>query len=143
MNSLDKLEITKRSKNLSMIYLIFNAVMFNIIWSGLLLGHILAGTKPEFAFSIFILDLWFIMPAFFLIAIFLKQNRALGVFLPPVLLLLGFFVLIPLALTEFLKLLMFEQAIDMGSLFLYLPLSAILLILSVLYLKDLSSKDIN
>jgi hypothetical protein len=143
IDTLNGLEITKRSKNLSMIYLIINAVIFNIIWSSLLLGHILSGTKPEFAFSIFILDLCFIMPAFFLITVFLKQNRGLGIFLAPVLLLVGFFVLIPLALTEFLKVLMFQQTIDVGSLFLYLPLSVIFLILIVLYLKDLSFKDVN
>jgi hypothetical protein len=83
------------------------------------------------------------MPAFFLIAVFLRQNRGLGIFLAPVLLLVGFFVLIPLALTEFLKVLMFQQTIDVESLFLYLPLSVIFLILTILYLKDLSFKDVN
>jgi hypothetical protein len=135
--SLSALNVSKRIRTLSMVYLLINAAVFYLIWSLQLTQFILTVQKPEFTFAIYILDLCFIMPAFIMVANYLRKNRGIGLFLAPMLLLVGFLVLIPLSVTEFLKMLVFQVGMDIGSLSLFLTLSLIFLILSILYFREL------
>jgi hypothetical protein len=118
----------------SVVYLLINAIIFNIIWISQLIPLIQTGTKLEFLYSIYVLDLCFIMPLFFIVAIMVAKNRAPGLSLAPSLLVLGFLVLIPLTLAEISKPIFFGLPMAIEGLVLFLPLAVIFFILAAVYL---------
>lgn len=118
-------------------FLLFNALMFYPLWIGQLLPLIRAAERIEFLYSIYILDLCFIMPAFIIIAVMTLRNNGLGLLLTPSLCVMGFTLLFPLALAEFLKPLMYGMAIDTGGLALFLAISLVFGVLAVLYLLNI------
>lgn len=119
------------------IFLIFNAIMFYIIWSSQIIPLIQDGDKLEFLFSIYILDLCFIMPAFLIYALRTLKGDNTASFAVPSLLLSGFMILAPLSLGELLRPLVFDLSMDLGGMALFLVLSVIFLLLSALYLTKM------
>lgn len=81
-------------------YGVFIAVMFNIIWISQLIPLLRTGDRIEYIFSVYIIDLVFIMPAFVIAAILAIRRRALGIVGLPALFILGVGILSPLALAE-------------------------------------------
>jgi hypothetical protein len=59
--------------------------------------------RIEYLYSIYILDLCFVMPAFAVTAIMAIRRQALRAVLGPAIMILGFFVIFPLALNELAK----------------------------------------
>jgi hypothetical protein len=54
-------------------------------------------------YSIYILDLCFVMPAFIITAVMSLRRMPLGILLAPAMMILGFFVIFPLGLNELAK----------------------------------------
>jgi hypothetical protein len=133
--SVENIVVSRSIRNAAAVYLLINAIMFNIIWISQLLPLMQTGSKIEFLYSIYILDLCFIMPMFILMAILVLRNKGLALLTAPVLLVLGFLVLMPLALAEILKPLYFSLPLAFESIGLFLPLSVLFLIIGGLYLS--------
>jgi hypothetical protein len=123
---------------LSVGFSLFIALMFNALWISSLLSLIRSGQKPEYLYSVYVLDLAFIMPAFVITALLSARNDGLGFLLTPAMYVLGFGLLLPVGLGELLKLI-YGSMPDPGGLGLYLGLSILFLILAVLHLRDLST----
>lgn len=132
---LSKIRVTRTVRLSTAVYLFVIAVMFNIIWIGRLIPLIQTGTKLEYFYSIYVLDLCFIMPLFFIMGVLTVKNNGLGLSVSPTLMVLGFLVLIPLAIGEVLKPILYGLEMGMEGLVLFLPLSLIFLVLAVFYLR--------
>jgi hypothetical protein len=78
-------------------------LLFCPLWIGRLLPLMHSGQKPDALYSIFILDLCFVMPAFVIVAVLTAQNKGLGLLLTPVLFVKGFTLLFSVALGSLFK----------------------------------------
>lgn len=79
------------------------AVIFTVLWTLALIPLMRDRARIEYLYSIYILDLCFIMPAFFITAIMSLRNKPLGILMTPAIMILGFFVIFPLGLNELAK----------------------------------------
>lgn len=111
-------------------YAIFVAIMFTVIWTGQLIPLIRNGNRIEYTFSVYIIDLAFIMPAMAVSGIMSLRKRPLGTIAVPALFILGAGILSPLALAELIKPERYGQPKDTGELWLYLVLSLVFLLLA-------------
>ncbi|MDD3890575.1 MAG: hypothetical protein PHR65_11750, partial [Syntrophomonadaceae bacterium] len=131
----------KLMRNVSMGFLLFVPSLFIPLWISKLLPLIQNGQKIEFTYSIYILDLCFIMPLFIIIAIMAAKKKGLGLLLTPALFIKGFTVLFPVGLSEILKIL-YNQTTSTGGIWLYWGLSILFLMLVILYLRNLKISGI-
>lgn len=79
------------------------AVLFTILWTAALLPLMREHNRIEYLYSIYILDLCFVMPAFVVTAVLALRGQPLGILLGPAIMILGFFVIFPLGLNELAK----------------------------------------
>lgn len=121
-------------------YGVFIAVMFNIIWLSRLIPLLQANDRIEYTFSVFIIDLVFIMPAFVLVAILLIRNRALGIVGIPAMFILGVGILSPIALGELLAPVRYGRPMNAGEFWLFAILSIVFLIFAAVYLLILKPR---
>jgi len=121
-------------------FALLNPLMFYPLWISQIVPLIQTGSKLEFLFSVYILDLCFIMPAFVLVAIQTIKQKALGLLLVPAMFILGFTLLAPLAVGELLKP-RYGSPVDTFFLGLFGLLSALFLVLAVIYLRKLDIRD--
>ena len=82
---------------------IFIAVIFTFLWITALIPLMREHNRIEFMYSIYILDLCFVMPAFVMTAIMSLRGMPLGILIAPAIMILGFFVIFPLGLNELAK----------------------------------------
>ena len=118
-------------------YGIFIAVMFNFTWISQLVPLLRMGDRIEYTFSVYIIDLVFIMPAFVIVAVLAVRKRAVGVVGLPALFILGVGILSPLALAEVLKPSRYGIPVDPSEFWLYGILSLVFLIFATVYLITL------
>ena len=137
----ESVELPKTIRMLSVGFLLLNPVIFYPLWLSQLLPLLLTGQKIEFMYSIYILDICFIMPAFFILAIKTAKNKGLGLLLTPALFVLGFTLLAPLAVGEMLKPRLFHQPVDTAGMWLFLGLSVLFLGITVIYCRNLLIKN--
>ncbi|MBN2411787.1 hypothetical protein JXQ31_08845 [candidate division KSB1 bacterium] len=135
--TLQKVKLPGAIRIISVVFLLFNPLIFYPLWISQLLPLIRFGQKIEFMYSIYILDLCFIMPAFVMLAVMTARNKGLGLVLTPALFVLGFTLLAPLAVGEFLKPLLFHQPMDTAGMWLFLCLSILFLSLAVICCRKL------
>jgi hypothetical protein len=138
--TLQEVELRDLIRKISLGFSLFVAILFSILWIVMLVPLIQAGQRIEFTYSIFILDLSFIMPAFFILAGMTAKKRGLGLVLTPALYVLGFTLLFPVGLGEFIKP-FYNLPIDAFGVVLYLGIAALFLVLAVIYLRDLRISD--
>jgi len=81
-------------------FLLLVTVVFNILWIGALLPLMRTGDKIEFFYSVYILDLCFIMPAFAISAVLAARRLGLGLVTVPALCVFGFGLIESLALGD-------------------------------------------
>ncbi|MFX0069706.1 MAG: hypothetical protein ACFFAO_01320 [Candidatus Hermodarchaeota archaeon] len=129
---------TKSIQYASVGYLLFVSAVFYLLWIIQLLPLILSGNRIDFYYSIYILDLCFVFPAFIIIAVMTAKNENLGLLLIPAPLVFGFTLLFPLALGEIFKPLLFNLPMDLGGMLLFLCVSSAFLILAIVYLQNLT-----
>lgn len=130
----DALRQTKVSswvRNLSAGCLFFTAVLFYILWIGQLLPLMRSGEKIEFFYSIFILDMAFVLPAIVISGVLLIKKNVLGLIFAPILFFKAFTLLFSVGLGGLLKPLYGQTAVA-GETRFYLILSVIYLIFAVL-----------
>lgn len=78
-------------------------LIFTVLWSASLVPLMRDHNRIEFMYSIYILDLCFIMPAFFITAVMALRKNPFGILVGPAIMILGFFVIFPLGLNELAK----------------------------------------
>jgi hypothetical protein len=116
---------------------LLSPLVFYPLWISALLPLMQTGRKLEFLYSIYILDLCFIMPAFVIVAVQALRGRPLGLLLTPAMYILAMTLLFPVGIGELLKP-RYGLPVDSGGLVLYLGLSAMFLILAIVYLLNLN-----
>ncbi len=134
--SFKKVTLPAGVRNISIGFSFFMPVVFYPLWILQILPLIQTGQKPETFYSIYILDLCFIMPAFIVIAVKTVKKEILGLLLTPALFILGFTLLLPVGIGEFLKP-WYSLPIDAAGVLLYLGLSLLFLVLAILHLWKL------
>lgn len=82
---------------------IFIAVIFTFLWTMALIPLMRDHNRIEYLYSIYLLDLCFVMPAFFITALMSLRRMPLGILMVPAIMILGFFVIFPLGLNELSK----------------------------------------
>jgi len=126
-------------RNLSAGCLFFTAALFYILWTGQLLPLMLAGEKIEFFYSIFILDMAFVLPALVISGVLLIKKNVLGLIFAPILFFKAFTLLFSVGLGGLLKP-FYGQIADTGETGFYLLLSVIYLTFAVLNFLKISFK---
>lgn len=79
------------------------AILFSFLWIAALVPLMKTHNRIEYLYSIYILDLCFVMPAFFICSILTLKKNAVGLLLLPSVFIVGFFVIFPLGLGELAK----------------------------------------
>lgn len=121
---------------LSLFFTLLVPFIFIPKWISQLLPLLSSGQRIEYLYSIYVLDLVFVMPAFLIVAYLNFKNYLLGKLLTPVLFIKGFTVLFPLVIAEVIKP-YYKQVMDFSSMIFYGVLSLIFLFLTVFYLVSL------
>ncbi|MDQ0731656.1 putative membrane protein [Arthrobacter sp. B1I2] len=111
-------------------------LIFYPLWIGMLLPLMRSGEQIDSLYSIFILDLCFIMPGFLILSFLTFRNHRTGLLLLPALYVLGFTLIFSLAVGELVKPL-FRAAPSLAALLPALGLSGLFLVLGVLHLARL------
>ena len=124
-------------RKLAVGFSLFIAIFFSLIWILALVPLLQSGERIENLYSIYILDLSFIMPAFAILAVMMARKKGLGLVLTPAMYVLGATLLFPVGLGELFKP-AFDMAIEPGGLVLYFGVSALFLLMIVVYLRKLS-----
>jgi hypothetical protein len=112
-------------------------VVFYPLWISMLIPLMRTGERIEYLYSVFVIDLCFIMPAFVILAVMSAKKQGLGLLLTPALYVVGFAILFPLALGEVLKPLLYDQPLDPFGFWMFLVLSLAFLVVAVIYLRKI------
>jgi hypothetical protein len=112
-------------------------LIFYPLWISMLIPIMVSREQINSLYSIFILDLVFIMPAFLLVAVGQFRDRSWAVVLAPVMFVLGAVLIFSLALGELVKP-AFGSPVTMAGLLAPTLLTVLFLALAVLHLKKLS-----
>lgn len=115
-------------------YAIFIALMFNVIWLGQLQPLIQNAERIEYTFSVYIIDLSFIMPAMAIAGVLALRRHVLGIVSLPALFILGAGILSPLAIAELIKPARYGLPTLTGDLWLFGILSLVFVALTVAYI---------
>lgn len=113
------LKVSNLIRKISAIFLVIIPLMFYSLWISRLIPLISTGTKIEFFYSVYILDLCLIMPFFLIIAIMSFRNKGLGMVLTPCGLAFGSILLLCVGIGEILKP-YFHATLDFEGLIFYL-----------------------
>ena len=111
-------------------------LIFYPLWIAMLLPLMASGDQIDSLYSIFILDLCFIMPAFLILSVLTYRSRDIGLLLLPALYILGFTLIFSLALGELVKPL-FNDPVNLPSFAVSLVLSLFFLVVGFLHLTRL------
>jgi hypothetical protein len=135
-----KIRVSNPIRWTSVGFSLLNPILFGILWIGQLLPLIRSGEKIEFLYSVYILDLCFIMPLFVIVAIKTARNEAFGLLLTPAMFVLGFTLLAPLSIAEALKPVVYHLPADPASIWLFAGISGLFLVLAFVYLWNLRTE---
>jgi hypothetical protein len=111
-------------------------LIFYPLWIAMLLPLLRTGEQIDSLYSIFILDLCFIMPAFLILSVLTFKSRTLRLVLLPALYILGFTLIFSLAIGEAVKPL-FNTALSPAALWPAVLLSTFFLVMGTLHLHRL------
>ncbi len=134
---LAQLEVSTRIRNVAVGFLLVNAAIFAALWVSHLVPLMQTGKRIEFTYSIYVLDLCFIVPLFVIASIMALREQPLALGAIPALLTAGFFILFPIAIGEGLKLFVYQTSGDPGAIALFSGLSAAFLVMAILYFRGL------
>ncbi|MEC5189784.1 MULTISPECIES: hypothetical protein [unclassified Arthrobacter] len=129
-------QLPKGVRILSATGALLQPAIFYPLWISMLLPLMRTGDQIDSLYSVFILDLCFIMPAFLILAVLTFRGRWPGLVLMPALYLLGFTLIFSLVLGELFKP-FFNIPVSAVSLWSSVLLSAFFLVLGGLHLGRL------
>ena len=112
------------------------AAIFTALWVAALIPLMRDNNRIEYLYSIYILDLCFIMPAFAITAVMSLRNKPFGILLSPAIMILGFFVIFPLGLNELGKP-YYRLQFNIGPMFVSFAFAIFMLTVAVLHLKKI------
>lgn len=112
------------------------AVVFTGLWITALIPLMQQHDRIEYMYSIYILDLCLIMPAFFITAVMALRRMPLGILMGPALMILGFFVIFPLGLNELAKP-SWGMALEGGPMVMSFAFASFMLAVAFLHLRAL------
>jgi hypothetical protein len=133
------LRINIRMLKITAISSIVIAVIFTFLWTMALIPLMRDHNRIEFLYSIYILDLCFIMPAFFITAVMSLRRLPLGILMGPAIMIMGFFVIFPLGLNELAKP-SAGMAISVGPMIVSFGFSIFMLVIAALHIKMIRIK---
>lgn len=133
---LERARLPKGIRVLSASGALLQPLIFYPLWIAMLLPLMQSGEQIDSLYSVFILDLCFIMPAFLILSVLTFRARWPGLVFTPALYLLGFTLIFSLALGELFKP-FFDVPVSAVSLWSSLALSALFLVLGALHLWKL------
>ncbi|TWD57032.1 hypothetical protein FB478_1011197 [Arthrobacter sp. AG367] len=119
---------------------ILQPLIFYPLWIGMLLPLMRSGEQIDSLYSIFILDLCFIMPGFLILSFLTYRGHRTGLLLLPALYVLGFTLIFSLAVGELVKPL-FGAEPSLAALLPALGLSGLFLVLGSLHIAKLQAVD--
>lgn len=119
-------------KRFSSGYNLFSAIVFTAIWVSQLIPIIKTATKPEFLYSIYIIDLCFILPALVISGVLALRGVGFGVSMLLPSGIVGFSILAPLWLSELMKPVFYGLKTSFPEMSLFLVVSTIFLASAVL-----------
>jgi hypothetical protein len=137
----DRASLTRQFSKISAGGALLQPLIFYPLWISMLIPLMVNREQIDSLYSIFILDLVFIMPAFLLVAVGLFRGRSWAVLLAPVMFVLGAVLIFSLALGELMKP-AFCSPITMAGLLPPTLLTVLFVVLAVLHLKKLSFRPI-
>lgn len=117
-------------------FLLLNPMIFYPLWIAQILPFIQSGQRPDVFYSIYILDMCFIMPAMAIVGIMALKNKGWGLMLLPALLIKGYTLLFSVALGGSILWIQNQDG-NIGEIIFYLVLSFIFLGLAIIYLHRL------
>lgn len=132
-------QLSSRVRLASALGSLLQPLVFYPLWIGMLLPLMASGDQVDSLYSIFILDLCFIMPAFLILAFQMFRSRGIGLVLAPPLYVLGFTLIFSLALAEIVKP-RFGDPVDGPALLAASSLAALFLVLGGVHLAELRFK---
>lgn len=137
-----KINLNKYIKYLTLSFLIIIPLLFYFLWINQLLPLMRTGEKIEFAFSVYILDIVFILPALIITAILIIKDKSLGYISAPILFFKAFTLLFSVGLGAAFRV-FYELSFNPEESFFYIILSLLFLALAVLNILKLkiSIKD--
>ena len=99
----DHLGVPDKIRKISSLSSLLIAAVFIFLWIMALIPLMREHNRIEYLYSIYILDLCFVMPAFVIVALMSLRRMPLGILMTPAVMILGFFVIFPLGLNELAK----------------------------------------
>lgn len=102
-DSVAKIDVPKGIKLTTAVFSLVIAVLFFMLWTSALNPLMKTGKQIDSLYSIYLIDLAFIMPAFIVTAIMTFLKKPMGYILTPAMYIMGIFVIFPLALGELMK----------------------------------------
>jgi len=125
-------------KKITIGFSIVIVVLFTVLWTSQLIPLMLSGHKEEFTFSIYILDLVFIMPAFIITSYLVYINHPYGVIISPILFFKAFTLLFSVGIGYYYRIFYGLEIVLTEGLF-YIIISMIFLIISMFQFRFISS----
>jgi hypothetical protein len=119
---------------------LFIAVLFISLWIMSLIPLMRDRHRIDYLYSIYILDLCFVMPAFIITAVMALRGKPLGILLAPAVMITGFFVIFPLGLNELAKPFA-GMPIGYGPMAVSFAFAAFMLALAILQLRMIRLKQ--
>ena len=133
----DRASLARQFSRISAVGALLQPLIFYPLWISMLIPMMVTREQIDSLYSIFILDLVFIMPAFLLVAVGQFRDRSWAVVLAPVMFVLGAVLIFSLALGELVKP-AFGSPITVAGVLPPTLLTALFVALAVLHLKKLS-----
>ena len=134
---LQRIRLSKLIRFVSVGFLLLQPLIFYPLWISKLLPLIKYSQKIEFLYSIYILDICFVMPAFIIVAIMTAKQKNLGLLLTPALFIKGFTLLFSVAIGGLLAPI-YQQPLDATGVWLFLSLSILFLVLVIVYFRSIA-----
>jgi len=131
-----KVEMSQNFQRLSTVMLFLIPAIFYPLWVSSIIPLIAGSHQLDNLYSIYIIDLCIIMPAFLICGYLTYKHNSTGYLLGPSLMLIGFSILLPVAFGELFKPI-FLQDPDIFGLLGFGVLSIFFLVISVLQLREI------
>lgn len=133
-----KINVPKGVRITNAVFSLLVGGLFSMLWITALIPLMKTGNQIDNLFSIYLIDLVFIMPAFAITAIMTFLKKPMGYILTPAMFIMGIFVIFPLALGELMKP-SIGMVTDYNGMAMSLILSVLFLVGSIAQLITMSS----